>query len=142
MLFLYFRRSQRTLLPQRKHLKVQKHQRYLVCCLLIPKYVLCTAFLHFLSCRYINHTYPVAVYTLNTRRAPYCFFLSAQNVPFIFDVMVWTSKHQSYLFSIFEISKYVRRYLVCRLFASKYVLLLLCWNLICNWMIGTYLVAA
>ena len=25
-----------------------------------------------LTCKYINHTYPVAVYTLNTRSTPYC----------------------------------------------------------------------
>ena len=75
-----------------------------------------------LSSKYINHTYPVAECTLNTRRTTYSLFLTAENVPFIFDAMVWFSKHQPYLLSIFETSKHVRRYLVCCLFASKYVI--------------------
>ena len=48
-------------------------------------------------------------------------FLTAENVPSVFDATIWTWKHQPYHFSIFQTSKYVRRDLVCCLFASKYV---------------------
>ena len=69
----------------------------------------------------ISRIYLVAVYTRNTPRQPCSLFLTAENVPSIFDAMIWTSKHQPYHFSIFETSKYVRRHLVCCLFATKCV---------------------
>ena len=88
-----------------------------------------------LTCKCINDSYPVAVYTLNTRRIPYCLFLTTENVPFIFDAAVWTSKHQGYLFSILKTSKYV----LCLILNTSF--LLVCCNLICNCMSGTYVVA-
>ena len=76
----------------------------------------------FSTCEYINHTYPVAVYTLNTGRTPYCLFSTAKNVPFNFHAVGWPSKHKPDLCSNLETSKYIRRYLFCCLFASKYVI--------------------
>ena len=76
----------------------------------------------FSTCKYINHSYPVAVYTLNTRSTPYCFFLMAKKLPFTFGAVVWHSKHQAYLCCNFQTSKYVRRSLVCCWFPSEYVI--------------------
>ena len=92
---------------------------FVVCLPLIMFFV---PFSCILTCKYMNHTYPVAVYTLNTWRTPYCLFLTTENVPFIFDAMIRTLKHRPYHFSIFKTSKYVRGSLVCCLFPSKYVI--------------------
>ena len=70
----------------------------------------------------MNRTYADAVYTLNRGSTPYILFLIVKNVPFTFRAVVWPSKHQPYLCSKFETSKYNRRYFVCCLFASKYVI--------------------
>ena len=45
-----------------------------------------------LCCKYIKHTYPVAVYTLNTQRTSYYLFLTAENAPLIFHAVVLASK--------------------------------------------------
>ena len=74
-----------------------------------------------LTLNWISRKYLHAVYTVNTPREPCSLFLTAENLPSIFDAMIWTSKHQPYHFSIFQTSKYVRRHLVCCLFASKCV---------------------
>ena len=70
-----------------------------------------------LTCNYISCTYLVAVYILNTPSTPCCLFLTTENVPFTFDAMIWTSKQKPFHFYVFQTSKYVRRYLVCCLFA-------------------------
>ena len=49
-------------------------------------------------------------------------FPSAKNVTFTFHAVLWTSIHQSYIFSYFEISKYVTPFLVSCLLPSKYVI--------------------
>ena len=94
-----------------------------------------------LTCKYINHTYPVAVYTLNTRSTPYCLFLTAKNVPLIFHAVVWPSKDQPYLFSNFKTSKNVSDsvFAVCLLLNRLF--LLFCGILTCNCISSTYLVA-
>ena len=94
-----------------------------------------------LTSKCINHTYPVALYTLNTPSTPYCLFLTDKNVPFNFEHVLGPSKRRSYLCSYFQTSKYVRRYLVCCLFASKYVTSAVFCTLSCNCMSRTYLVA-
>ena len=66
--------------------------------------------------------YLFALYTLNTPSTPCCLSVITENVPFIYDAMIWTLKHQLYHFSFFETSKYVRRYLVCCFFLCKYVI--------------------
>ena len=73
-----------------------------------------------LPCNYMNQHYPVAVYVLNS--TPYSLFLIAANVSLIFHAVRSPSKHQPCLSSHLEISKYVRRYFVCCLFPSKYVI--------------------
>ena len=117
-------------------LRPSKHQPYLcsnfksskyvrlslVCCLFACTYTLVLVFWGILTCNCISRTYLVAVYTLNTPSTPCCLFLTTENVPFIFDAMIWTSKHQPYDFYIFQTSEYVRRYLVCCLFACKYLI--------------------
>ena len=49
-------------------------------------------------------------------------FITAENATFTFHAVLFPSKHQSYLSFYFEISKYVKRYLLCCLFAFKYVI--------------------
>ena len=46
-----------------------------------------------LTCKYINHTYAVAVHTLNTRSARYSLFWTAENIPLTFGVLLWPWKH-------------------------------------------------
>ena len=108
----------RTFVPTSKPLNMLDRALFVVCLLAN------TLFLFFsciLTCNCIRCTYLVAVYTLNTPATPCCLALTAENVPFLFDALIWTSKHQLYDFSILEIPKYVRRYLVSCLFASKYI---------------------
>ena len=75
-----------------------------------------------LTCNIIRRNYLVAVHTLNTPSTPCCLFLTTENVPFTFDAIIWTSKHKAFHFYIFQTSEYVRRYLLCCLFACKYVI--------------------
>ena len=92
---------------------------------------LSTFFLPFyviLTCKYINHTYSVAVYTLNLRSNSYSLFLTAENVPSTFHSVVWPSKHQIYLWSNFKISTYVRQYIARCLFPSKQVISAVLWH--------------
>ena len=55
--------------------------------------------------------------------------------------MVWSSKHQPFPCFNFETSEYVRRYLLCCLFPSKYVIFAVFGVLICNCISGNYLIA-
>ena len=93
--------------------------------LFVVSFSLNTSFLPFsgiLTFKYIKHTYPVAVYTLNTRSTPYCLFLTTENAPLTFHAVLWPSKHQPYLCPNFHTSKYVTRYLVFCLFPSNRLL--------------------
>ena len=93
--------------------------------LFVVRLLVNTLFLLFsgiLSSICIRRTYLVAVYTLKTRSTPYCLFLRVENVTVTFGVVLWLSKHQPYLCSNFETSKYVRLSLVCCLFACRYVI--------------------
>ena len=49
-------------------------------------------------------------------------FITTRNVTCTFHAVLWPSKHQSYLFSFFQTSIYVRRYLLCCLLACKHVI--------------------
>ena len=72
-----------------------------------------------LTCKYMNQAYPVSVYTLNRRSTSYCFFSNVKNVLLTIHAVLCLSKHHPYLFSNFQTSKYVRRYLVsCRVYLS------------------------
>ena len=94
-----------------------------------------------LTCKYIKHTYPVAVYILNTWSTPYCLFLTTKNALLTFHAVVSSSKHQPYLFSNLQISKYVRRYLVCSFSTWSQVLSTVCGILTYNGISCTNLVA-
>ena len=67
-----------------------------------------------------------AVYTVITPRAAYFFVYNCykRNI-YLSCCCFWLSKHRPCLFSYFETSKYVRRYLVCQFVSSKYVILAL-----------------
>ena len=88
-----------------------------------------------LTGKYTKHTYHVAVSTLNTRSTSYCLFLTAENAPLIFHAVVYPSKHQPYLCSNFQTSKYVVCFFVNTLFV------LFSGILTCNCISRTYLVA-
>ena len=113
VLCFHLKNINRAFVPNTKHLNMFDGPLF-VLCLLINRLVL------LFSC--ISRTYLVAVYALNTPKTRYCFFLTTENVPFIFDAMIWTSKHQPHHFSILETSKYVRWYLVSYFLVRKYVL--------------------
>ena len=100
--------------------KVCSHPHFTL--LLLSLNMFFVPFSSILTCKYINHTYPVVVYTPNTPSIPHCLFLIAGNLPLIFGVVLWPWKHQPYFCSILETSKYVRRHLVCCLFATKSVI--------------------
>ena len=109
----------RNFVPTSKPLNMLGGTLFVVCFLASRFFLL---FSSILTCNWISRSYLVAVYTLNTWNTPCCLFARTKKVPFIFDAMIWTSKQQPDQFSIFETSKYVRRYFVCCLFASKYII--------------------
>ena len=78
-------------------------------------------FTSILTQKCVSHMYLLAIYTRNKRITPYFFLSIAKHITFTFHTVLWSSIHDSYISSYFEISKYVSRYLVCSLFASKYV---------------------
>ena len=59
---------------------------FVVC---LPLNTLFLLFLGILICNCIRRTYLVAVYTLNTPSTAYCSFLTAENVPLTFGVVLW-----------------------------------------------------
>ena len=103
-----------------------KPQNILHGALFVVYFLLNTLFLLFsgiLTCNCIRCAYLVRVYTVNTSSTPYCLFLTTENVPLTFGVVLWSWKHQPNLCSYFQSCKYVRRYLVscssaCKLFIS------------------------
>ena len=111
MLFFGLENSDRTFVPTFKALNMLDGILFVVF----------LVFRDILTVNWISRKYLDAVYTVDTGREPCSLFLTAENVPSIFDAMIWTSKHQPYHFSIFQTSKYVRRHLVCCLFAYKCV---------------------
>ena len=93
--------------------------------LFVVYFVLNTLFKLFcgiLTSNIISCAYLVAVYTVNSRSTAYCLFLTAEKFPLTFGVVVRSSKRQPSLYSYFQSSKYVRRYLVCCLSACEYVI--------------------
>ena len=112
MLWFGLQKINGTIFPSSKPRNMLDDILFVVFSSLIKFFVI---FSFILTCKYINHDYPVPVYTLNTLTTPYYFFLTAENVPLTFLVVLWLSKHQPYLCSNFEISKYVQTYLVCGL---------------------------
>ena len=118
MLFFGLENTNRTFLLTFKALNMLDRSLFVVCLLVNMLFLL---FRGILTLNYISCICHVAVYTGNTPRTPYCWFLTAENVPSFFDVMMWTSQHKPYHFSICQTSKYVRLDLVCYLFACKCV---------------------
>ena len=68
-----------------------------------------------LASKTINKSYPAVVYTLNTSMTPYIF----ENEMFTVHPVVCFSKHQSYLYSFFDTSKYVMQYVLFCFLAFK-----------------------
>ena len=123
---------------QKRHCCQLKGTFFVVCLSLNTFFV---PFSGVLTCKYIKHTYPVAVYILNTWSTPYCLFLTTKNALLTFHAVVSSSKHQPYLFSNWQISKYVRRYLVCSFSTWSQVLSTVCDILTYNGISRTNLVA-
>ena len=74
----------------------------------------------FLSSKRMNHTDDVPVSTINTIITHIIYLCTtAKNVLFMFHDVVWPSKIWSCVFCYFETCNYVKRYLVCFLFACK-----------------------
>ena len=107
-----------TFVPTWKPLNMLDGTLFFICLLVNMLFLL---FSFILTCICIRLTYLVAVYTLNTPITLYCLFLSAENVPLTFGVVLWLSKHQPYLCSNLETSKYVRLSLVCCLLGCRYI---------------------
>ena len=108
-----------TFVPTWKPLNVLDGSLFFVCLLVNMLFLLFSGILTSIC---IRRTYLVAVYTLNTPSTPYCLFLTAENVPLTFGVVLWPSKHRPYLCSNLQTSKYGRRCLVGCLFACKDVI--------------------
>ena len=75
----------RTLFPTSKPLNILGGGLFVV------YFPLNTFFLLFrviLTCSCISCTYPVAVYNVNKASSPYCLFLTAENVPLTFGVVL------------------------------------------------------
>ena len=51
-----------------------------------------------LTSKYINYTYLVAVQTVNRASTPYSLFLTAENVPLTFGLVLWLWKNKAHLF--------------------------------------------
>ena len=119
VLFFGFGKTTRTFSPTWKPLNILDGALFVLC------FVLNTLFLLFcciLTCNWIGCAYLVAVYTVNTPSTPYCLFFVAENVPLTFALVLPSSKLQPYLCFFFQSTKYVRRYLVCCLYACKYII--------------------
>ena len=99
--------------PSSKPLNILDDELFVV---YFPLNTLFLLFCGILSCSCISCAYPVAVYNVNTQGTPYCLFLTAENV------VLRSWKHQLYLCSYFQSSKYVRRHLVCCFSGCKYVI--------------------
>ena len=114
-----FWKTTHTFLPSTTSLNVLHDALFVVCFRLNTLFLL---FCTFLTCNCISCAYIVAVYTVNRPSTRYCLFWTVENVPLTFGVVLRSLKHQPYLCSHFQISKYVKRYLVCCLSACKYTI--------------------
>ena len=131
--------------------RVQNHNGYVSVIILKSKhisgtwFVVCLSlnirlppFSDILTWKCIKHTYLVAVYILNTGNTPYFFVYKCEKRNLCLPCFFSIAKHQSYVFSYFETSKYVNRYLVCSLFLSKCVFSAIFCSLTCNCKNSTY----
>ena len=116
MLFFGLENTNRTFVLTFKGLNMLDSTLFVVCLLEVMLFLL---FSGILTLNYISCKCLVEVYTVNTPSTPYCCFLTSENVLCIFDAMIWTSQHKPYHFSVFQMAKYVRPYLVCCFFVSK-----------------------
>ena len=87
----------------------------------------------------INHSCLVAVYTLKKSGTPFFFVYKRLSPTFTFHAFVWPSKHQSNLFFSFNISKYIKPYLLWFFFGSNYVFSVVSFSLKSNCLSGTHL---
>ena len=138
VLFYGFGKTTRSFFPTLKPLNILDEAFFVVWFLLNTLFLL---FCSILTCNCISCAYLLAVYTVNTPSTPYCLFLTTENVPLTFGFVLWSWKHQPYLCSYFQSSKYVRRYLVCCLYACKYAISAFWGFLTLNWISRKYLVA-
>ena len=119
VLFFGFGETTRTFFPTLKPLIIIDGALFVV------YFVLNTLFLlvcGISTCNCMSCPYLFPVYTVNTPSTDYCLFLTAENVPLTFGVFLRSWKHQPYLCSYFQRSKYVGQYLVCCLSACKYAI--------------------
>ena len=119
LLFFGFGKTTRTFFPTSKSRNILDGALFVVCFLLNTSFL---DFCDFLTCNCLSCAYLVAVYTVNTPSKPYCLFLTAENVPLTFGVVLRSWKHQPYLCSYFQSSKYVKQYLVSCFSSCKYVI--------------------
>ena len=89
----------------------------------------------------INDTYLIPGYTLNTPSAPYFFLYKTAKRNIFISCCFLALKHQSYFFYYSKTSEYVKRYHVCCLFPSDYVISSVFGSLTWKYISGTYLVA-
>ena len=65
-------------------------------------------FSNILTWKTINHTYLLAVYTLNTSRTPYFFVYNTWKLKCFSDTILWPSKHQSCVFFTSKLQRTLR----------------------------------
>ena len=97
VLLFGFRKTTRTFFP------TSKPENILDGALFVNYFLLNTLFLLFcgiLTCNCISCAYLAAVYTVNTPSTPYCLFLTAENVPLTFGLVLWLWKNKAHLFPI------------------------------------------
>ena len=89
------RKTTRTFFPTSKPLNILDDA------LFVNYFVLHTLFLLFcgiLTCNCISFAYLAAVYTVNTPSTRYSLFLTVENVPLTFHLVLWLWKNKSHLF--------------------------------------------
>ena len=134
--------------------RVQKYNSYLFVSTLTSKNIsgtLCVVcstlnllFLPFsgiLSWKFINHTYPVAVFTLYTPRKPYFFVYNHQKHNIYLSWFPLTFKTFNCTFLVTSKRQYVKQKLICFLFSFKSVIFCSFCSLTCSCISGTYPVA-
>ena len=119
VLFFGFGKTMRAFFPTSKPLNILDGAFFVVYFLLNTLFLL---FCGILTCSCISCACLLAVYTVNTKSTAYCLFLTAENVPLAFGLLLWLWKNKVRLFPTSETSKYLRSRLVCCLFSSKYVI--------------------
>ena len=95
MLFFGFGKTTRTFFPTSKPLNVLDGSLFVVYFLLNMLFLLVCGIL---GCNCISCAYLPAVFTVNTPSTPYSLFLTAENVPLTFGLVLWLWKNKAHLF--------------------------------------------